>query len=108
MLPKRRRVTKKLLEQTLKEGSVLHSPSFIFRFKKESPDKYSHFAFIVPKTVSKSAVERNKMRRKGYNIVRKMSINKGYGLFFYKKGSQKSTIEELNNEIKGLISKANL
>ncbi len=109
MLPKRRRVTKRLFDRVMKEGSVLHSPLFTLRFVKESPDMYSHFAVVAPKSVAKSAHIRNSLRRKGYNACREIPIPLPcVGLLFFKKGSINAPQLQIVTELKLLFKKAQL
>lgn len=109
MLPKRRRVTKRLFDRVMKEGSVLHSPLFTFRFITESPDMYSHFAIVAPKSVAKSAYIRNSLRRKGYNACREIPISLPcVGLLFFKKGSINAPHLQIVSELMVLFKKAHI
>ena len=81
MLPKRKRLNKTLFEEIMKKGVIIHSPFFVFRYLKQ---KTPQFAFVVPKSVAKSAVLRNKLRRQGYNTIKDLNLPSCAGIFFYK------------------------
>jgi ribonuclease P protein component len=108
MLPKNRRVSKPLFDKVLKEGSVLHSPLFSLRFLPKNLDKYSHIAIVAPKSVAKGAVERNKLRRRGYSAVASFSIIPSICLFFFKKEAKSSSLKELSLEMEMLLKRAKL
>ncbi len=85
MLPKKNRINKKDFDTIFKEGFVIHSPIFMFKYKK-SLDNMGHFSFVAPKTVAKKAVTRNYLRRKGYNSLKNKDFPAIFGIFIYKKG----------------------
>ena len=70
MLPKKNRADKKAIESIFKDGRFVSSPNLTLKFihTKESGKRIS---FVVPKTVSKSAVVRNLLRRRGYALDQK-------------------------------------
>lgn len=106
MLLKKKRVNKELFDQILKEGRALPGSFFVFRYTRgESP----HFSFVVPKKIEKRAVARNRLKRIGYNCLRKQvfplpNIN---GIFFYKKVDTKKPgfSSEIEKDIKLILSK---
>ncbi|MEI7765141.1 MAG: ribonuclease P protein component [bacterium] len=70
MLSKKNRADKRLIDKIFKEGKFVNSPNLTLKFinTKEGNVKIS---FITPKTVSKRAVDRNLLRRRGYVILKK-------------------------------------
>ena len=102
MLPKKKRVTKEVFQNLMKEGKTFSTPFFLFYFKKNNSPKY---AFVAPKGIFKSAVERNKWRRVGYNIVRSISVNSGAGVFMYKKQAIKAKNEDIRADIIFILKK---
>lgn len=108
MLSKHRRVTKSLFNKVIKEGHTLHGNLLYFRYIPKSVDKYSHFSFVAPKSVAKSAVLRNKLRRKGYSALRSISTKDAVGILFFKKEAKNSIVKDLNLEIASLFRKADL
>ena len=82
----------------------------VARLNKEER-KESCFSFVVSKKEVKKAVERNKLRRTGYNIIQKniSDINKGYMVvFFLKKETLAHSKRALEEEIISLLQRANL
>ena len=81
MLPKSGRLTKK--------DFMEHRPKVFFRgdFFDASYmiTETQKFACIVAKKTFKTAVERNKIRRRVYNALKGKDINKKYSLIFYPK-----------------------
>ena len=69
MLPKENRIKKrKDFDEIFKKGKIFRSDSLIFKFKKNNLKK-SRFGFVVSLKVSKSAVVRNKIRRRMSEII---------------------------------------
>ncbi len=98
---------KKAVEKTFKEGSFVSSPHLTLKFLIVPKNK-RQISFIVPKTISKKAVERNLLRRRGYLALKKHfdkfppNIS---GVFIFKKFQENVSI--LENEIKNLLNKIN-
>lgn len=108
MLPKKNRADKKAVEKVFKEGKFLNSPNLTFKFTLTNNSAAPRISFIVPKTISKKAVSRNKLRRLGYAVL-KNYINKFpsglAGVFIFKKYQDNSFI--LEDEIKTIFDKIN-
>jgi ribonuclease P protein component len=103
MLPKKKRITKELFADIIKKGRVVHGSLFLFRYiKKENP----HYAFVAPKAVAKSAVERNRLRRRGYAALRLCTIKPIAGIFFYKKIAPKASFVEIKKDIDSILNKS--
>ena len=102
MLPKKKRVTKDLFQTIIKSGRVINSPFFIFRYIKQNSQNY---AFVAPKKVAKTAVERNKLRRKGYNALSLLVKIPTAGIFFYKKEAKSATFKETKDDISNILNK---
>ncbi len=123
MLPKRNRISRSLFANVLKNGSFSHSSSFSFRLLI-SQVGLPKFSFVVSKKVSKSAVVRNTLRRRGYSIVRavlgknllQVNVDKDVkklnqnilGVFFLKKGAEKLDFQTFQEEIILLLKKARI
>lgn len=101
MLAKKKRITKDLFQIIMKTGRVIHSPLFTFRYIKEGPK----YAFAVPKNVAKKAVDRNRMRRQGYNALRTCGLKPITGIFFYKKTLEKPSIAYVKENIGDIFNK---
>lgn len=105
MISKKNRVNKDLFNKIFKEGSIIHSPIFLFKYIKNLENK-GLYSFVVPKTVAKSAVKRNSLRRKGYNSLRNIGIIGGIsGIFFYKKGTSGVLTTEIKESIELTLKK---
>ena len=103
MLPKEKRVNKKDFEFIIKNGKTLYSSLFSFCYI-ESP--LPHYAFVAPKKSFKWAVKRNKYRRIGYDILRKLEHNyRVSAIFIYKKEALNAPKEEIQKNIEFLLSK---
>jgi ribonuclease P protein component len=73
MLPKKNRANKKEFDLIFKNGKFVFSPNLTMKYVKNSENEdflSCKFAFVVPKTVSKKAVERNSLKRRGFNALR--------------------------------------
>ena len=109
MLPKKNRVSTKEVEEIFKEGRLLFSPSFTFKYIKNK-EKRIKISFIAPKSVAKLAVTRNLLRRRGYAVFEKniklpLSIQGLTGVFIFKKYQDDVSIIE--NEIEKILIKIN-
>src|SRR5574343_625231 len=107
MLPKRNRVNKGVFEAIMKEGKMVSSPLFTLRYIKNT-ENITVFSVVAPKGVAKIAVLRNSLRRKGYLCARPL-LNKPFsGILFFKKDGVKASNQEIIENIRFLLQKANL
>lgn len=119
MLSKKNRNDRKSVEQIFKSGSFVNSPNLTLKFLNTNENK-KRVSFITPKTVSKKAVVRNLLRRRGYAILEKYfnALPIGFlGVFVFGKkslqifGGRKTKIYNpmlnLENEIKNIFNKLN-
>ncbi|TSC77973.1 MAG: hypothetical protein G01um101424_107 [Parcubacteria group bacterium Gr01-1014_24] len=108
MLAKKNRASKKDIDFIFKDGKFLTSPNLTFKFILNNNSSIPRISFIVPKTVSKKAVNRNLLRRHGYAVLKKY-INKFptrlLGVFVFKK--YQADILIIENEIKNILDKIN-
>ena len=114
MLPQKNRIPKLLFETALKRTKVIQGQYFKLRFlgvknlSAQAGKKQSQFSFITPKTVSKKAVQRNLLRRRGYSIIQKNLKNIKNPLlafFFFNKDATGATYKELEADIMSLLKK---
>jgi ribonuclease P protein component len=111
MLNKKLRVSKEAFNSAFKKSRIISSPIFLFRFHKEDNNQPSKFSFVVSKSVSKKAVVRNLLKRRGYASVRNNldKIKKSYICSFsFKKGSESATFREISGEVASLLKKAGI
>lgn len=72
MTPKKNRLDKKIVDKIFKEGKFVNSPLLTFKYLYNKDILDFRISFIVPKTVSKKAVIRNLLRRRGYYSLNKL------------------------------------
>ncbi len=92
----------------LRQGRNSRGYNIALKYIADSGQSAS-FAFIVPAKIARSAVLRNKIKRRGRAIVFKLlsRINEGYSaLIFFEKGSPEMKFSELEKEITKLLQKA--
>ena len=105
MVSKKKRVTKDLFHVIMKTGRVISSPLFLFRY---IPQKDVKVAFVASKSIAKSAVERNNMRRRGYNTIRNIPLQNIACIFFYKKEAKKANFEEIKTEVENILKRVKI
>ena len=118
MLPKKTRIPRSLFKNAIIGTRFVNSSYFTLRYKILSAREQTggkntkkRFAFVIPKTAAKKAVVRNKIRRRGYGIIRKNLSNIKEGVvcvFLAKKGAAGLDFDDLEKEIVGLLKKAYL
>ncbi|MFA6397863.1 MAG: ribonuclease P protein component [Candidatus Paceibacterota bacterium] len=110
MLPKEKRVPRATFSEVFKKGKIIHSPFLTLRFIKKEPEN-SRFSFVISSSVSKRAVDRNYLKRIGYNIIQnnlKTIKNSYICTFFFKKEGKNLKFKELEKEINFLLNKAGI
>ncbi|MFZ3011589.1 MAG: ribonuclease P protein component [Minisyncoccia bacterium] len=107
MLKKINRADRKTVENIFKKGKFLNSLNLTFKFLKITQED-KKISILVPKSVAKSAVKRNLLRRLGYRAMEKQiksSPSGIIGVFIFKKYQEDVLV--LENEIKDIFSKIN-
>lgn len=108
MLSKKNRADTKIVEKVFKAGKFINSQFLTFRFVVNTGSPTPRVSFIAPKSVAKLAVDRNKLRRRGYTALKK-NINKFpagiEGAMVFKKPL--GTTLEVENEIQNILNKIN-
>lgn len=103
MLNKKRRLTKELFQDVLKNGKTIPGRLFLFKFKASNLPQY---AFVAPKTLAKEAHLRNKLRRQGYySLTKQDKIPNVLGVFFYKKQDKIPIFKDIDEDIASIIRK---
>ncbi|MEK7081998.1 MAG: ribonuclease P protein component [Patescibacteria group bacterium] len=106
MLPKKQRVSRKLFESVYRASRTFSSSFFVLKMK-EAPE--NRFAFSVSAKVCPKAVDRNKLRRRGYAAARNLLLQiktPAIFLFIVRKGADKLNFKKLQEEIKNILQKA--
>ena len=108
MLSRKNRINTELFKEVLKNGRVHNFNFFSLRVLKLPPQDENRFAFVAPKKIFKKAVQRNLLRRRGYNAVKNefgKSASSLAAVFFLKKGAEELNFEDFKNEIKIALRK---
>jgi ribonuclease P protein component len=106
MFKKSSRIEKKDVIKVIKEGVAYHSPSFLLKVLK-NPLKTTLFAVIVSKKVAKTAVSRNRNKRRVREIMKKQAKNIPQGCFYIimlKKDLNKSLFQDIEKETNELLA----
>lgn len=109
MLSKKQKIGRKVFPRVLSSGKALYSPLFTLRFSLDEEHRHteSRFSFVVSSKVAKTAVARNKLKRRGYAIIRKHSkhIAPGYlAVFFFKKPAHSVSFLDLEREVVSVLT----
>lgn len=98
------------LKKTYSNGVTVRGPYASLKFGERKDDRMYRVAVVVSRKVHKSAVTRNRIRRRIYEIVRQSDgqARAGKDLIFTVFSEQAATIEhdKLKNAIEGLLQKA--
>ena len=101
MLPKTQKIKREQFLRTQKIGKRACSDMFsVVYTKKENKNAHTKCAVVVSKKISKKAVERNKIKRKIYTILREISQKyKGLDVVLYvNKNISEAEIEKLSGK----------
>lgn len=102
MLPREKRIARKLWSPLLASRNFKNSTYFSLR--SAPGESQARFAVSVSKKVSKSAVVRNRVRRRVYAALEDFaSITPGLYLFSAKPGAEKVWGEDLKKELRKLL-----
>ena len=107
MFPKYSRIQKGDIVRIMKEGAAYHSPSFSLKVLKNEVQK-PLFAVIVSKKVAKTAVSRNRNKRRVREVLRKEARKIPQDRFYVvmlKKDLNKSVFLDIHNELKELLAR---
>jgi ribonuclease P protein component len=107
MLPRTRRISTKLFKELWqKSGRPTRSPHFILR-AIPSLGSVSRFAVVVPKRIAKSAVVRNRMRRRVYAALHPVLVGHDpqiFGVIVLAADIQGVSLTEMTVEIQSLLN----
>lgn len=91
MIPKKNRNSQKSIDLIFKKGKFINSQNINLKFYLDKEYPNIRVSFVVPKSVAKSAVKRNALRRRGYQVISKYihSLPAGFnGAFLFGKNSK--------------------
>jgi ribonuclease P protein component len=100
MIGRKKRLNRDAFKKIFSAGTRYHSPVATL-IHSEAPT--AQIAVVVSKKVVRTAIGRNKLRRRVYNNMR--DTNKGIFIFIMKPQAAKLTYNELTQEIQKLTSK---
>jgi len=108
MLPKVNRLTKKKdFEAVFKQGKGIKQDSLYLKYKKNNLQQ-CRFGIVVGKNYSKKAVERNKIKRRIREILRKMSADtKGFDVIVVALPRAENDFKKLKENVEKLLKKIN-
>lgn len=104
MLKKKERLTKKEFDRFFSSGKRAHSPLLTLIHSSNSE---FHGAVVVGKKVFKKAVDRNRLRRRLYNILYRLSLEnnlQGVYIILTKPVSGGASFSQLKEQLQKLIS----
>jgi len=110
MLPKKRRINKDSFKRLFKEGKTVSSRFFTLKVLNTG-DNLNKFSVVVPVSVEKKAVKRNKFKRRGRDILSKNieRIKKGADIaVFVKKEGKDLKFADFKRELIILLEKSGL
>jgi len=111
MLPKNRRIPRKMFPLLQNGAKTFKNKLFLLRFvaKSEPKNKESRFCFSVSKKISKKAVIRNKLRRAGYGLLKEhlLKIKPEILAFFSFKEVPKNN-EEIVKNLESILKESSL
>lgn len=102
MLPRKHKVGKRHFPSPATPGRVFASPLFSCKTVPCDPGSVARYAVIVSKKVAKSAVERNRVRRRMFTAIRTQGgfARKGYTtLFFMRNAAIRATYQDLKQAV---------
>src|SRR4051812_21797720 len=112
MLPRSKRLSVPLFTNVLANGSIVHSPLFTARILKTAQSKVdSRFSAVISKKIAKTAVERNKFRRRIYSGVAAVDkkVKPGFQIILMAKPTlTKALLKEITADLEALFVKSNL
>jgi len=95
-----------------KNGQTIRSPFLLVKYIKNPHRKSSRFTVVVSKKITKSAVKRNTLRRRIYEIIRlslpNIKNNYDVAIIVIKESLLEVNHQNLNNLIKQVFSQAKL
>ena len=108
MLDSKKKISAQEFDVFLKKGIKKTSKHFRISFIVSKNKDYTKYAVVISKKIAKSAVERNKNKRKIYKIISQIYpqfLDKKYVFIFIQKNILKINENELKEEISLLLKK---
>ncbi|MCA9339191.1 ribonuclease P protein component [Candidatus Saccharibacteria bacterium] len=100
------------LRYLYRNGKIIRTPDLTLRYIQNSNRVHSRYTVIVSKKVLKSAVKRNRIRRRIYEIIRKENIQVqpsfDIAISVFSADLLEVSHDELRKKITSLFKKANI
>lgn len=109
MLPRKNRIPKEDFPTSKRQGLRLFSPFFSGTFYKE--EGKTRVSVVVSKKTAKTAVARNLIRRRFYEIMQELQkslTQQGMIVFYPKKETTTADFKDLKEEVKVALQKAKI
>ncbi|MFA6458872.1 MAG: ribonuclease P protein component [Candidatus Paceibacterota bacterium] len=109
MLAKSQRLTTKQFDIVMEKGRVAHSTLFLLRFVSGQVD--TRISAVAPKKIAKTAVVRNRNRRRIYAAIRPLMaviIPGIWGALFIKKDISEIELADIAKDVQELFIKAKI
>ena len=111
MLPKHSRLTKETIEKYLIKARRARTPRFLVMYAIVPLQKAPQISFVASKKVAPRAVDRNKLRRRGYASAKPFVHRLSPGaaiLVSYTTKDLKAPIKEMTEELEKVLLSARL
>lgn len=111
MLPKASRIRATEFPTLLGSTRSLHGRLLSISYTSPDSTISGKFAVVAPKSVAKLAVDRNKLRRRVYAILREYKnaiVPRASCMVFLKKDSKSAPRQEIKDELVSLLKKARI
>ncbi len=112
MLPSKKRLSVPLFTNVLTNGTIVHSPLLIARILKTAkPLEGTRFSAAISKKIAKTAVLRNKLRRRIYAALATFDprVKNGFHVILLAKPPlTKATLKDIRADLENLFVKSSL
>jgi ribonuclease P protein component len=103
MLPKKNRLPTTTFDEVIKSGK--RADSFLFSLTFLPNSEKTAYSAVVSKKVGSTAVKRNALRRRIYEILHQLSLKNGLGIVFAKKNAGAVPFVEAKDDLEKLLAK---
>ena len=111
MLPKKRKVDKRLFSHVFNNSESFYGKNISLRVFYVDGDNITKFSFVVSKKVSNKANKRNLLKRRGFSVIEnkiKYTNNGFVCVFYFKKNAINKSYSDIEKDIVLLLKKANI
>lgn len=109
------RLTSEMVENVMVRGRAVKTDSFLFKYliTDSSANNKAAFAFIASKKNFKTAVERNRARRRGRAAIQRLMVKTlkftpSYGAFMLNKTINTADIKDITSDIEQVLIKSGI